>query len=613
MVGEGEETGAIGQDEKELIENIFEFDDRTAEDVMVHRTDMEMIQLDDSDEEIVSTIRESGLSRFPVYGEDVDDIVGILSTRQYLLNAREPKPLPLEELLRPAFFVPESVKADVLFRDMQRQKVHMAIVVDEYGGTSGLVTMEDLLEQLVGEIYDEFDREEEQEITPLGGDRWRIAGSAALEDVAEECNSTMEAWTLGGVMENASLSAEGGGTQGRVTVMGENGTTLHPLQLLCGRNFFPEELKDGAHVIILDEQAALALFRISDPIDRKVTVQGVEYRVIGVARHRKQVGDLTDYGAYIPLMSVIDQDITLDALQVEAAPRIGVGASVSFSTVCGTWQQGGTVIDLGKEGMAATLWLRVLLCLAGATALLRLIGWLNGQVRSYAKQYRQQLQVRYALSLMPQLAGMILLFCLGYGGAAALAAVLMNVIIQPVYTFPEWIPAVLVEWEDIAAAFWKVWQTSATLREMRSPEILRLRYFTLLIQGCSAATGVLLALWYARRRTALQGVAESLPEMRRQGVVVSVIRTARPIAFGELGYVPCAESEVWQREPDGAVRRRRGRKTTPMLRIIHVQRLLEQLPASPKDGSFVLEVTDAQIPANNARWEITCEQGVKTV
>ena len=436
---------------------------------------------------------------------------------------------------------------------------------------------------------------------------------AALKDVAEEWDSTMEAWTLGGVMENASLSAEGGGTQGRVTVMGENGTTLHPLQLRFGRNFFPEELRNGAHVIILDEQAALALFRISDPIDRKVTVQGVEYRVIGVARHRKQVGDLTDYGAYIPLRSVIDQDITLDALQVEAAPRIGVGASVSFSTVCGTWQQGGTVIDLGKEGMAATLWLRVLLCLAGATALLRLIGWLNGQVRSYAKQYRQQLQVRYALSLMPQLAGMILLFCLGYGGAAALAAVLMNVIIQPVYTFPEWIPAVLVEWEDIAAAFWKVWQTSATLREMRSPEILRLRYFTLLIQGCSAATGVLLALWYARRRTALQGVAESLPEMRRQGVVVSVIRTARPIAFGELGYVPCAESEVWQREPDGAVRRRRGRKTTPMLRIIHVQRLLEQLPASPKDGSFVLEVTDAQIPANNARWEITCEKGVKTV
>ena len=158
----------------------------------------------------------------------------------------------------------------------------------------------------------------------------------------------------------------------------------------------------------------------------------------------------------------------------------------------------------------------------------------------------------------------------------------------------------LVEWEDIAAAFWKVWQTSATLQELRSPEILRLRYFTLLIQGCSAGAGVLLALWYARRRTALQGVAESLPELRRQGAVVSVIRTARPIAFAELGYVPCADGEAWQREP-ACGKRRRGRKTTPMLRIIHVQRLLEQLPVSPKDGSFVLEVTDAQIPANNAR------------
>ena len=226
MVGEGEETGAIGQDEKELIENIFEFDDRTAEDVMVHRTDMEMIWLDDSDEEIVNTIRESGLSRFPVCGEDVDDIVGILNTRQYLLNAREAQPKPLKELLRPVFFVPESVKADVLFRDMQQQKVHMAIVVDEYGGTSGLVTMEDLLEQLVGEIYDEFDREEEQEITDLGDDRWRIAGVATLEDIAEALELDIpeeeeeEYETLGGLVFGQLAVIPEDGTKPRVTALG---------------------------------------------------------------------------------------------------------------------------------------------------------------------------------------------------------------------------------------------------------------------------------------------------------------------------------------------------------------------------------------------------------
>ena len=226
MVGEGEETGAIDQEEKELIENIFEFDDTTAEDVMVHRTDMEVIWLDDSDDEIVNTIRESGLSRFPVCGEDVDDIVGILNTREYLLNARLPQPKPLREILRPAFFVPESVKADALMRDMQKQKVHMAIVVDEYGGTSGLLTLEDLLEELVGEIYDEFDEVEEQEITALGNDRWRIAGTVTLEDMAEALDLDIpeededEYETLGGLVFGQLAVIPEDGTKPRVTALG---------------------------------------------------------------------------------------------------------------------------------------------------------------------------------------------------------------------------------------------------------------------------------------------------------------------------------------------------------------------------------------------------------
>ncbi len=185
MAAEGEESGAIGQDEKEFIENIFEFDDLTAEDVMVHRTDMEIIWTDDTDEDIVRRIQETGRSRFPVCGEDVDDIIGILNSRVFLLNAREEQPKPLQDILRPVYYVPESVKADVLFREMQRQKTHLAIVADEYGGTSGLVTMEDLLEQLVGEIYDEFDEEEEQEITALGGGKWRVAGAVSLDDLSE--------------------------------------------------------------------------------------------------------------------------------------------------------------------------------------------------------------------------------------------------------------------------------------------------------------------------------------------------------------------------------------------------------------------------------------------
>ena len=185
MVEEGEESGAIQTNEKEFIENVLEFDNSTAKDVMVHRTDMVTLPVDAEEEAILDAIRQSGLSRFPVYGEDADDIVGVLSTRDYLLNFHQPSPLPLKELLRPAYFVPETVAADVLFRDMQGKKTHLALVVDEYGGTSGLVTLEDLLEELVGNIYDEFDPQEEQEIIRLDENRWRVSGSADLEELAE--------------------------------------------------------------------------------------------------------------------------------------------------------------------------------------------------------------------------------------------------------------------------------------------------------------------------------------------------------------------------------------------------------------------------------------------
>ena len=185
MVDLGEERGAIEASEKELIENIFEFNNTTAEDVMVHRTDMVMVWAQDTNEDIVNTILTSGRSRFPVYEEDADHIVGILNTRDFLLSAQEEHPKPLAQLLRPAYFVPDSVRTDVLFRDMQSKKVHMAIVVDEYGGTSGLVTMEDLLEEIVGNIYDEFDPLEEKDIEQMEPGVWKVSGSCDLERVAQ--------------------------------------------------------------------------------------------------------------------------------------------------------------------------------------------------------------------------------------------------------------------------------------------------------------------------------------------------------------------------------------------------------------------------------------------
>ena len=236
MVEEGEESGAIQSNEKEFIENVFEFDNTTAKDVMVHRTDMVSLPADAAEDEILDAIRQSGLSRFPVYGSDIDDIVGILSTRDYLLNFREAEPKSLGELLRPAYFVPETVAADVLFRDMQGKKTHLALVVDEYGGTSGLVTLEDLLEELVGNIYDEFDPQEEQEIIALDDGRWRVSGSADLEELAEAMGFQLPE------DEEIDYDTLGGLVFSQLSVIPEDGS--RPLVEALGLRIQVEELCD---------------------------------------------------------------------------------------------------------------------------------------------------------------------------------------------------------------------------------------------------------------------------------------------------------------------------------------------------------------------------------
>ena len=204
MVDIGEEKGAIEADEREMIENIFEFNNMNAGDCMIHRKDITAIDIESTDDEILQTIRQSGLSRFPVYEGSIDNVLGILTTRDYLLSRAEGRNVPLRALVRPAHFVPESVRTDVLFQEMQSRKQHMAIVVDEYGGTSGLITLEDLLEEIVGNIYDEFDPKEEPEITRLSDGRWRISGSAELESVAEALDihlpDDLEYDTLGGLV-----------------------------------------------------------------------------------------------------------------------------------------------------------------------------------------------------------------------------------------------------------------------------------------------------------------------------------------------------------------------------------------------------------------------------
>ncbi len=189
LVDMGEEIGTIETGEKEMIENVLDFTDVTAGDLLTHRTAMTAVPVDISEEELDKIIEETGYSRIPVYDEDIDNIVGILSTKLYLLNrlhcGKEKK--SLSELLYAPHFVPESVHASTLLSEMKKSKVHMSVVVDEYGGTAGLITMEDLLEEIVGNIYDETDdpTTEDEDIVCLSENLWRVKGSAELEKLFE--------------------------------------------------------------------------------------------------------------------------------------------------------------------------------------------------------------------------------------------------------------------------------------------------------------------------------------------------------------------------------------------------------------------------------------------
>lgn len=228
MVDLGGEKGTIDQEEQEWIQNVFQFDDISVRDAMTVEADVIAFPLTATDEEIITTFKECGLSRYPVYDENMNDIVGILNARDYLLNREHLGENGIKDILRSAYYVPDTIHADDLFKDMQKGKIHIAIVIDEYGQTAGVITMEDLLEQIVGNIYDEFDPVEAEEIVSLGEDTWRIKGSALIDDVAEaldiELPEDEDYETLGGMVFSCLHTIPKDGSQFDVEV---NGLQIH--------------------------------------------------------------------------------------------------------------------------------------------------------------------------------------------------------------------------------------------------------------------------------------------------------------------------------------------------------------------------------------------------
>ena len=192
MVDVGGTTGTIDESEKEMINNVFEFDNKTAGDIIIHRTDIVALPVTASREEIIDVALHEGYSRIPVFEENIDDIIGILHVKDFMgAMIKNPDAIDLRALVRKPFFVPVSKTTDTLFSEMQKSKNHMAIVVDEYGGTEGLVTMEDLIEEIMGSIYDEYDEEETPDIVTVDANTFVLSGTADLDSVAKFFNVSL--------------------------------------------------------------------------------------------------------------------------------------------------------------------------------------------------------------------------------------------------------------------------------------------------------------------------------------------------------------------------------------------------------------------------------------
>jgi len=187
MVDVGEEKGAIDETEKEMINNIFEFNNKVVSEIMTHRTEISALPVDATLDEVIELINTEKYSRIPVYEDTIDNIIGIMHSKyliKYIAEGGDRDNFDLRNLIRKPYYVPTSKRTDELFKELQRQRIHMAVIIDEYGGTAGIVTLEDLLEEIVGNIFDEDD-EVEKEIEKIDENTFIINGTTSLDTVRD--------------------------------------------------------------------------------------------------------------------------------------------------------------------------------------------------------------------------------------------------------------------------------------------------------------------------------------------------------------------------------------------------------------------------------------------
>ena len=189
----GSEEGVFEQEEKEMLHNIFDFGDLQVRDIMVQRVDITALDVDATYEEVLEIVKDEQFSRFPVYREDIDDIIGILNVKDLLfLTEVEKRGFKLEDYIREPYFAYEFKRITDLFKELKKTRTHISIILDEYGGTVGIVTIEDLLEEIVGEIDDEYDDDKETDIETIRKNEYMVSGSYRLDELNELIGTDIE-------------------------------------------------------------------------------------------------------------------------------------------------------------------------------------------------------------------------------------------------------------------------------------------------------------------------------------------------------------------------------------------------------------------------------------
>lgn len=338
------------------------------------------------------------------------------------------------------------------------------------------------------------------QVTPAQGEQsahYQALGDQAdaLEKAMADLSGNLSSWTVAGESYDAGLVGDtGGSAQARLVAAGKRYFEVYPKYLLAGRLPSPEELTYGERVIVLDEDLALKLFQVSEPLNRLVTWGENQYRVIGIARHSRSVGESALYSAYIPLRQVVKDAVQLDALTASAAPIPRTGAPSAFEQAVTEVQAGGDFYEVDKEALRGRMLPRLCLVCLLACALVYLLKRALAFGVQRAGAFRARLRLEYARDMLPWLAGGIALSLLGAAAALGAIYLLAQYAVEPVYRFPEWVPPVLVEWEDIQSTFWNLAGAAAKPIRRVSQEVSQVRFWSTIARWGLVSLGLGLTL-----------------------------------------------------------------------------------------------------------------------